>query len=303
MNILWVKDNNIGHEKQVKVLLDEIAKNIDLNIDQRSVKGFFPFRYVENIFKKKYDLIIGAGHKTYSQLLRIKKYQKKNTKTIAVLSPSFNKNKFDIICAPFHDKEKFINENNVIFFEGSLAKVSDLSIDENTVVIAIGGKNNHYIFDENHLLSQIEYFIAIHSNKSCYIFNSRRTPNSMNYKLKHLKNKYENTSFLDINDGPNDFENMLNKASSKLITRDSVNMIFESLSCKGKTYLLDMLSNKNSNKVVMTVNKLIKNKNIGYIENGEITKGITKMKLHNQNAHYEVFAEVEKVAYEINKRL
>ena len=99
------------------------------------------------------------------------------------------------------------------------------------------------------------------------------------------------------------FEAITRNASSKLITRDSVNMIIESLSCKGKTYLLDMLSNKNSNKVVMTVNKLIKNKNIGYIENGEITKGITKMKLHNQNAHYEVFAEVEKVAYEINKRL
>ena len=32
MNILWIKDNNIGHEKQVKVLLDELSKNNDLNI-------------------------------------------------------------------------------------------------------------------------------------------------------------------------------------------------------------------------------------------------------------------------------
>ena len=43
MNILWVKDNNIGHEKQVKNLLDEISKKIDLHIDERLVKGFFPF--------------------------------------------------------------------------------------------------------------------------------------------------------------------------------------------------------------------------------------------------------------------
>ena len=65
MNILWVKDNNIGHEKQVKNLLDEISKKIDLHIDERLVKGFFPFfTYLENVEEKKYDLIIGAGHKT-----------------------------------------------------------------------------------------------------------------------------------------------------------------------------------------------------------------------------------------------
>ena len=66
MNILWVKDNNIGHEKQVKNLLDEISKKIDLHIDERLVKGFSPFfKYLENVEEKKYDLIIGAGHKTY----------------------------------------------------------------------------------------------------------------------------------------------------------------------------------------------------------------------------------------------
>ena len=58
MNILWVKDNNIGHEKQVKNLLDEISKKIDLHIDERLVKGFFPFfTYLENVEEKKYDLI------------------------------------------------------------------------------------------------------------------------------------------------------------------------------------------------------------------------------------------------------
>ena len=90
MNILWVKDNNIGHEKQVKNLLDEISKKIDLNIDERLVKGFFPFfTYLENVEEKKYDLIIGAGHKTYSLILDTKKNQKSDTKSVAILSPTF----------------------------------------------------------------------------------------------------------------------------------------------------------------------------------------------------------------------
>ena len=145
MNILWVKDNNIGHEKQVKNLLDEISKKIDLHIDERLVKGFFPFfTYLENVEEKKYDLIIGAGHKTYSLILDTKKNQKSDTKSIAILSPTFNKDKFDLICAPNHDRDKFKKTDNVIFFEGSIAKVSDSETDENIVLIAVGGKNKHY---------------------------------------------------------------------------------------------------------------------------------------------------------------
>ena len=33
MNVLWIKDNNIGHEKQVQVLLDELSNNLNLNFD------------------------------------------------------------------------------------------------------------------------------------------------------------------------------------------------------------------------------------------------------------------------------
>ena len=304
MKVLWVKDNNIGHEKQVKILLDELNKNIDLDIDERDVKGFYPlFTYLEDIEEKKYDFIIGAGHRTYSLILSIKKSQKENTKSIAILSPTFHKDKFDIICSPSHDKDKFKKTNNVIFFEGSLAKVSDKDTDENTIMIAVGGKNKHFSFDENHIISQIDYFISIHPNKNCYIFNSRRTPSSTNQKLASLKNIYENVTFCDLNIGSNDFEKILEKASSKLITRDSVNMIFESLSCKGKTYLIDMKENRSSNKVVKIVDNLIKNKKVGFIDCDNIVDDMSKMKLQKQNIHNEIYAEVEKVSYKLQQLL
>ena len=44
MNVLWVKDNNIGHEKQVDVLLKELSKKLNLKIDSRIVKNSFPFQ-------------------------------------------------------------------------------------------------------------------------------------------------------------------------------------------------------------------------------------------------------------------
>ena len=304
MNVLWIKDNNIGHEKQVKVLLDELLKNHDLDIEERSVKGSFPFcRYINRVNKNYYDIIIGAGHRTYPFLLNLKKNQKKQTKSIAILTPTFNKSNFDIICAPFHDKSKFNNLNNVIFFEGSLAKVSQDEPDQKIIMVALGGKNKHYEFEDNHILSQIEYFLSLHPNKKCYIFNSRRTPTSMNTKIESLVNKNKAAIFCHFQSQDKSFEEILHKSASRLITRDSVNMIYESLSCKGNTYLIDMKNNKDKNKVVKTVNELISSRKIGYVDCDQMIEGISKIKLNKQNVYNETYAEVEKVAYQINKLL
>ena len=304
MNVLWIKDNNIGHEKQVKVLLDELLKNHDLDIEERSVKGSFPFcRYINRVNKNYYDIIIGAGHKTYPFLLNLKKNQKKQTKSIAILTPTFKKSNFDIICAPFHDKSKFNNLTNVIFFEGSLAKVSQDEPDQKIIMVALGGKNKHYEFEDNHILCQIEYFLSLHPNKKCYIFNSRRTPNSMNTKIESLVNKNKAAVFCHFQSQDESFEKILYKSASRLITRDSVNMIYESLSCKGNTYLIDMKNNKDKNKVVKTVNELISSRKIGYVDCDQMIEGISKMKLNKQNIYSETYAEVEKVAYQLNKLL
>lgn len=305
MNVLWIKDNNIGHEKQVKVLLDELSKDRNLNIDSRNIKGIPPiFKYIDKVQENFYDLIIGAGHKTYSFLLDIKKGQKESCKNIAILSPSAKRDKFDIICAPSHDLNKLKGLNNTIFYEGSLSRVSLNEVDQNILMIAIGGNNKHYYFNINNLVQQINYFLSLHPNKNTYIFNSRRTPNSMNEKIFDIAKKNENVFICDVNNNESiSFESILHKASSKLITRDSVNMIYESLSCKGKTYLIDMKPKKNNSKVVKNVNNLIKNKYVGHIECSNLVEGMSKMHLQKQNKYNEVFAEVEKVAYQLNQLL
>jgi hypothetical protein len=80
-------------------------------------------------------------------------------------------------------------------------------------------------------------------------------------------------------------------------------MIFESLSCKGDTYLVDMDVKNKVNKVVNTVNGLIEEKKIGYIEQSDMVDGLSTIKIHKQNIYHDVFAEVEKVAYKLNQLL
>ena len=305
MNVLWIKDGNIGHEKQVRVLLDQLLKNKQLNIIERTIKGIFPFfTYINQVEENYYDLIIGAGNKAYPLILDTKKYQKNSTKTIAVLTPSLKKNKFDIICSPYHDEHKLKDINNVIYFKGSLASVSLSEPEEKTILIAIGGNNKHYHFDQKHIISQIKYFISLHPDKDCYIFNSRRTPTNMNDQILSIKNNRNNIYFIDYKDKQSSsYENILHKASSKLITRDSMNMVFESLSCKGKTYLIDMKVKNKKSKVLNVINDLIKNNEIGLIEFSNPVDSMSAMKLKTQNIYNDVFAEVEKVEYKLKKMI
>ena len=306
MNVLWVKDNNIGHEKQVDVLLKELSKKLNLKIDSRIVKNSFLFqKKINNVKINYYDILIGSGHKTHSILLKNKKNQKKTTKVIAILSPTFYKSKFDIICTPSHDKHKFNSKDNVIFYEGSLVTVSLKETREDVVMIAIGGKNKHYIFDQDHIYGQMEYFLSINSNKHCYIFNSRRTPREISKKISLQYKDNERITFVDFYDNKSNIsiEEIMHQSQAKLITRDSVNMVYESLSCKGDTYLFDMHAKRGSTKVVENINMLIKNRKIGFVDCSELTQGFSKMKLEKQNIHNDVFAEVEKVAYEIQNKL
>ena len=54
MNVLWIKDGKKGHEKQVKVLLDEISKSIDIKIfEENYLIGSFD-RFIE-IFEEIYE--------------------------------------------------------------------------------------------------------------------------------------------------------------------------------------------------------------------------------------------------------
>ena len=60
MNILWLKDKKIGHEKQVKALLDELSKSREINIIESEVDytfddklNYITFGWFEKLTKKQ----------------------------------------------------------------------------------------------------------------------------------------------------------------------------------------------------------------------------------------------------------
>jgi mitochondrial fission protein ELM1 len=315
MNILWLKDGKLGHEKQVQALLDEICKIEESNIYERKIENTY-FLSSLNPFKSEIrkdcnilashsiDMIVGAGHNTYSQILSYKENLFTIPKAIAILAPSFRKKDFDLICAPQHDYEKLKKLKNVIFFEGSLSKVSTSPIDESVGFIGLGGENSHYVFNEDSLLNQIQYIVSLFPNKKWFIFNSRRTPKSINFKISKLTNEDSNINFINFNDITTpSYNEIIKLASIKIVSPDSMNMVYESLSTLGKSYLFEMKSKSLNNKIVKQINKLKISRQIGYLEESSLVADIQKTKIHSQNEHNDVFAEVEKLAYKLIKKI
>ena len=321
MNILWIKDGKKGHEKQVQALLEELSRTIDIKIYEEnyhisSLKRFFDILHHSTSYVfKKYDsckilksynqndihLVVGAGSNIHIRILLLKKALKdiynKDIIAISVLTPSFFKNEFDFICAPKHDEIKLSNYKNIVFFEGSIAKVSTQEPDDDIGLIGLGGTNKHFVFNEDDLIKQIEYILSLYPNKDWYLFSSRRTTELMISKINILSNSYSNLITTHQS-----FDEIIRRASIKFITQDSMNMVYESLSSKGQTLVFNM-KYKNENKITKQIKKLLENKQIGYIENISMSDGLKKIKIQPQNPHHEVFAEVEKLSFQLADEL
>ncbi|MDB3948038.1 mitochondrial fission ELM1 family protein [Gammaproteobacteria bacterium] len=313
MNVYWFQDLKTGHLKQVQALLDQLKKEIELSIttincsNYESLPDLLPN---ENQFNGP-SILIGAGHDVYSKILQAKKYLKKYTGkdifSIAVLRPSYKLNSFDLIVAPEHDFRKRRLPKNVILFQGSLASTSHDPVDENKGIIAIGGPSKHYNFDQEILMNQLHYILSVHPKHEFKIFNSRRTPDALNLKLKNVIDNYPNVKFIHLDSSESDtFQDSLNKSSLKFVTPDSSNLVFEALSAKGQTFLIQIEKSTytrifGAQKIRKSMNELVNTKRVGVVSILNKKGGIDISKIENPSLHFEPLAEVEKVSFSIMK--
>ena len=313
MNVYWFQDSKTGHLKQVQALVDQLKKEIELSIITINVTNQESF---SKIFSNQdqFDgptILIGAGHEVYSKILQAKKYLKKTISkdlfSIAVLRPSYKLSSFDLIIAPEHDFRKKRIPENVIPFQGSLSATSQNPVDENMAIIAIGGPSKHYKFDQEILIRQLQYILSVHPKHKFKIFNSRRTPEVLNLRLKDELNKHPNAKFIDLNSPEsNTFQESLNESALKFVTPDSSNLVFEALSVNGQTYLIQIESQKyrrifGAKKIRESMNELVNSRRVGVVSILNKNGGIDISKIENPSPHFEPLAEVEKVSFSIMK--
>ena len=315
MHVYWFQDSKIGHLNQVQALLDELSKENELVITkihcpERSVfnwlKSFLPSAPIENQ-KDGLTLLIGAGHSTYPQILKTQKALKQtsNLLSVAILKPSFNANDFDLICAPEHDYPSTKKPNNVHLFKGSLATTSLIEPTPNKGIIGLGGSSKHYDFDNELVSKQIEYVLTTHPHHHFHIYNSRRTPSALNQAIKDMSEEFQNFTFIDM-ESPEakSFQEDLQTSELKFVTPDSSNLVFEALSCKGKTYVMQIerlvrSKTSGSTKIRNAINALVSNRQVGTLTINTPTEGLKVHAMEHPVAGLEPLAEVEKTAYVI----
>ena len=302
MRIWWFKDSKIGHEKQVRAILDNLACSEDFILEEISSNNPIWLELLLYMLKIRPkidsipDVIIGAGSKTNIPMLRHKLHKK--TKVISVMKPQFFQKRFDLILAPRHDFLAI--PENVHTYIGSLAKVRISNDLENIGLIVIGGINRHFDFNHDHILLQINFITSLYPEINWIVFNSRRTPQKFNTEIK--KNK-DIKKFVNFNENFEPLDNYISKAKIKFVTPDSINMIFESLSSSGETFLFQMNKFKD-NKITMLIEDIKINKFVGYLEKQQVEgSGIKKLSLAQPNKLHEPFREVEKVVYKIKQIL
>jgi mitochondrial fission protein ELM1 len=313
MNVYWFQDSKAGHIKQVKVLLDQLKKEKEFSIITINYSNKESFSKMLAA-KDQLDgpiILIGAGHDVYSKILQSKKYIEKfidrDIYSIAVLRPSYKLNSFDLIIAPEHDFRKKRLPKNVITFQGALAATSQTPAVKTRAMIAIGGPSKHYKFDHEILLTQIHYILSLHPKHEFKIFNSRRTPNALNLKLKNEFHSYLNAKFVDINSPEsNSFQMSVNESALKFVTPDSSNLVFESLSTVGQTYLIQIEDPQyrrifGTKKIRESMNEIVKSKRVGVVSLLKKKGGIHISSIEPPLSHFEPLAEVEKVAFSIMK--
>jgi mitochondrial fission protein ELM1 len=189
--------------------------------------------------------------------------------------------------------------NNVFTYIGSIAKVNINPELEDIGLIVVGGLNKHFKFDDDYLISQIDFVISLFPTTKWIVFNSRRTPKSFNERIKKSSSIEK---FIDVTTNFEPLNNYLPKAKFKFVTPDSVNMIFESLSSSGETYLFDMHSLR-ENKITKLIDEVKDNKYVGFLEEKYLENSeIKTISLNKPNTLHDTFREVEKVVYEIEKR-
>ena len=156
-------------------------------------------------------------------------------------------------------------------------------------------------------MNQLHYILSVHPKHEFKIFNSRRTPDALNLKLKNEIDNYPNVQFIHLDSSESDtFQDSLNKSSLKFVTPDSSNLVFEALSAKGQTFLIQIEKSTytrifGAQKIRKSMNELVNTKRVGVVSILNKKGGIDISKIENPSLHFEPLAEVEKVSFSIMK--
>lgn len=241
--IVWqFCDGKAGHERQSTGLVNALMAKLAI--------GAYRIRTTDvrvsalHILRRKFphaealpnpDLILGAGRACQIPMLLAQRAR--GGYTVYLMKPVLPSSLFDLCLIPRHDGVKA--HSRIIVTDGVLNDIVASDSAKQQGLVLIGGPSKHYGWDSAHLLRQIREIIADSPTKKWFISDSRRTPDATAETLDQLASS--NVSIIH-HDGSTSgwLQEQFVKADSIWVTRDSMSMLFESLSCGAGVGVLDV---------------------------------------------------------------
>jgi mitochondrial fission protein ELM1 len=183
------------------------------------------------------QLIISTGRRTH--LTNLAARRARGGRSIVLMRPSLPRSWFDLCIVPAHDRLQ--PDSHTLPSLGPLNPVKPASprVSESTSLCLIGGPSKHYRWDQDGLIDQLKTLIAATPLQPFVIADSRRTPEATSRALQRLAGKQ--LKFFHHLDTPvNWIDQQLAQAAWIWVTRDSLAMVYESLSSGAAVGLIDV---------------------------------------------------------------
>lgn len=258
-NIWRLSDGKPGHESQSIGLCNALQKiqtcrRFDIPVQNKK-------NYLRNLFFKTFPqgkhlpdptLIIGAGHGTHLPMLAAQRARKGHT--IVLMKPSLPISFFDFCLIAKHDH--ISDKNNIIVTKGAL---NPIQFNRNKVpgygLFMIGGLSKHYHWNNASIIDQIIAIIGSNPDINWTIADSQRTPQSFLNEVDRQSDG--NIKILRCSEtNSTEIHKLIYNTRNVWVTRDSISMIYESLSSGAAVGLIDLPQNKNG-RTHKSVNTLI----------------------------------------------
>lgn len=249
MNICIITDGKKGHLNQAGGLAEAILERaqqrqpeLEHQIQILNV-GKLPrwkrFRYKgEPDTAAKVNLVICAGHGSHLAAINLARLHK--CACMVCMRPSLPRCFFTLEFVPEHDLKAKDSKCKKIFpTKGVLnrAKKQDPESKKRNILFLIGGASREYKWDSEQLLNQITH-IARYSSSSIVLTTSRRTDPDFIAEVSQACPNIHVVPYDQTDDAW--YQRNLDTAKEVWVTRDSVSMVYESITAGIPTGLLEM---------------------------------------------------------------
>jgi mitochondrial fission protein ELM1 len=258
--VIWrFSDGNPGHDSQSVGLVDALSRRVPVQRYEpaavparRAAAWWLSRRYPPGDSLPAPDLLVGAGHATHLPMLAARR--RHGGRSVVLMKPSLPYRCFDLCLVPRHDTTTA--GDNLLLTEGALnSMVRSDRHDPDKGLVIIGGPSRHVRWDDEILLHGVEELLQRRPPTRWWLTTSRRTPAALLDRLRRRVPRAQATAF--GHSPPGWLQARLAEAGEVWVSRDSVSMIYEALTCGARVGLLDVPVVAGADRVNAGIDRLV----------------------------------------------